>query len=99
MEPEGSLPCSQEPTVGTYTEQDESGPHLPNLFSHLHVGLLNGLFPSGYLIKTHFSSLLCMLHALPISSLIWSHQRFFKFLRFLDSFESLMSVLSFSLVA
>jgi len=32
MEPEGSLPCSQEPTTGPYHEPDASNPHLPNLF-------------------------------------------------------------------
>jgi hypothetical protein len=32
MEPEGSLPYSQESTISPYTETDESTPHLPNLF-------------------------------------------------------------------
>jgi hypothetical protein len=27
MEPEGSLPCSQEPTTESYPEPDESNPH------------------------------------------------------------------------
>jgi hypothetical protein len=30
--PEGSLPCSQWPTTGPYTEPDESNPHIPTLF-------------------------------------------------------------------
>jgi hypothetical protein len=32
MEPEGSLPCSQEPATDPYPESDESNPHPPNLF-------------------------------------------------------------------
>jgi hypothetical protein len=32
MEPEGSLPWSQEPATGPYTEPDESIPHLPTIF-------------------------------------------------------------------
>jgi len=33
MEPEISLPCSQQPTIGPYREPDESSPHLPILFT------------------------------------------------------------------
>jgi hypothetical protein len=32
MEPEGSLPYSQDPATGRYPEPDESSPHLPTLF-------------------------------------------------------------------
>jgi hypothetical protein len=32
MEPECSLPYSQEPATGPYPEPDESIPHLPTLF-------------------------------------------------------------------
>jgi len=28
----GSLPCSQNPTTGTYSEPDESSPYLHTLF-------------------------------------------------------------------
>jgi hypothetical protein len=32
MEPEGSLPCSQKPTIGPHPEPDESSPHPHVLF-------------------------------------------------------------------
>jgi hypothetical protein len=32
MEPEGPSPCSQQPATGSYTETDDSSPHLPTLF-------------------------------------------------------------------
>jgi hypothetical protein len=49
MEPEGSLSRSQEPVTGPYTEPDESTFHpiylrsIPILYSHLRLGLPNGL--------------------------------------------------------
>jgi hypothetical protein len=54
MEPEGSLSCSQEPSIGPYPEPNQWSPHQPILrsililSSHLRLGLLNGLFPSGF---------------------------------------------------
>jgi hypothetical protein len=32
MEPEGSLPCSQQLTSGPYPKSDESSPQLPTQF-------------------------------------------------------------------
>jgi hypothetical protein len=32
MEPEGPLPCSQEPTTGPYAESDESSPQGHTIF-------------------------------------------------------------------
>jgi hypothetical protein len=32
MEPESSLPCSQQPAASPYPKPDESSPHLPTLF-------------------------------------------------------------------
>jgi hypothetical protein len=57
MEPEGSLPCSQETSTGPYPEPDQSNSYHPMLFqrpililsTHLRLGLPSGLFPSGIL--------------------------------------------------
>jgi hypothetical protein len=60
MEPEGSLPCSQEPSTGPYpwARSIQSIPPHPvplkfNLIlsSHLHLGLPSGLFPSDFPTK------------------------------------------------
>jgi hypothetical protein len=56
MEPEGSLPCSQEPSTGSYPEPNQSSPYHPNLSililsTHLRLGLPSGLFPSGFPIN------------------------------------------------
>jgi hypothetical protein len=55
MDPEGSLPSSQEPSTGPYPEPDRSSPQHPILSllrsisilsTHLCLGLPSGLFPS-----------------------------------------------------
>jgi hypothetical protein len=52
MEPEGSLPYSQDPSTGPHPEPDQSSPYHPILRSililsiHLRLGLPSGLFPS-----------------------------------------------------
>jgi hypothetical protein len=58
MEPEGSLPCSQEPSTGPYPEPDQSNPSQPIslrsillLSRYLRLGLPSGLFPSGFPIN------------------------------------------------
>jgi hypothetical protein len=51
MEPEGSLPCPQEPSTGPYPEPDQSNPSHPLSLrsilissTHLRLGLPSGLF-------------------------------------------------------
>jgi hypothetical protein len=39
MEPEGSLPCSQDPSTGPYPEPDRSSPYHPNL-SKIHFKII-----------------------------------------------------------
>jgi hypothetical protein len=72
MQPEGSLPCSQNPTTDPYPEPDASSPHLHVLHSlwsslmlssHLRLVLLCGLFPSGILTKILYEFLTCHMHA------------------------------------
>jgi len=61
LEPEGSSPYSQVPATCPYPEPTPSNPpqSLPTswrsiliLFSHLRLGLRNGLFPSGFPTRT-----------------------------------------------
>jgi hypothetical protein len=76
MEPEGSLPCSQEPSTGPYPEPDRSSSYHPilskmyfDIVPHLRLGLPSGLFPSGFPTNILYTFLFSpsVLHALPIS--------------------------------
>jgi hypothetical protein len=57
MEPEGSLPCSQEPSTGPYPEPDWSSLYhliltpILILSTYLRLGLPSGVFPCGCLTK------------------------------------------------
>jgi hypothetical protein len=39
MEPEGSLPCSQEPSIGPYPDPDKSSPSYP-ILSKIHFDII-----------------------------------------------------------
>jgi hypothetical protein len=68
MEPEGSSQYTQEPATCPYPEPDQSSlrppPHPTSrrsilvLSSHLRLGLLSGLFPSGFSTKTLYAPLI-----------------------------------------
>jgi hypothetical protein len=40
VEPEGSVPYSQQSATGPYPELDESSPYLPILFSKIHFNII-----------------------------------------------------------
>jgi hypothetical protein len=70
MEPEGSLPCSQELSTGPYPESDRSSPNHPilskihfNIATHLRLGLPSGLFPSGFPTNILYAFLLSPIRA------------------------------------
>jgi hypothetical protein len=72
MEPEGSLPCSLQPTNDLYTEPDESTPHSPIPYllrsfitssSHECVSIPKGLFPSGFPTENLYKILSVLVHA------------------------------------
>jgi len=58
MDPEGSLPCSQEPGADSYSEPDKSSQYIPTLRSililsaQLRLGLPSGLFLSSFPTKS-----------------------------------------------
>jgi len=71
MEPEGSLPHSQELANCPYPKPEQSSPHpLPifwrsilKLASHQRLGIPSGFFPSGLAIKTLYAPLLSPIRA------------------------------------
>jgi hypothetical protein len=77
MEPEGSLPRSQEPATCSCPQQDKSSPFLPHptsvtfiliLSSRPRLRLQSGLFPSDFSTKTLYATLIY-----PISATFPSH--------------------------
>jgi fumarate reductase subunit D len=70
MEPEGSLPYSQEPSTGPCPEQNQSMPSHPIslkliliLPTHRPLGLPNGLFPSDFLSDILYTFLFSTIRA------------------------------------
>jgi hypothetical protein len=64
MEPEGSLPYSQQLSAGPYPEPDQTSPYHPilykihfNIIFHLDPGLPSCLFPSGFPTKIEYAFL------------------------------------------
>jgi hypothetical protein len=65
MQPEGSLPCSQEPSTGPYPEPDRSSTYHPSfsskiiliLSTYLSLSLPSSVFPSGFLSNVLYTFL------------------------------------------
>jgi hypothetical protein len=78
MEPEGSVPCSQEPATGPYLESDESTPRPHKLFFRVHFKIIPPPMYAylvisslqDFLLKfcTHLSYIACVLYVPPIFS-------------------------------
>jgi hypothetical protein len=49
MEPEGLLPCSQEPSIGPYPEPDRSVHTVPNYLSNIHFNMRRYFPPKRWL--------------------------------------------------
>jgi hypothetical protein len=70
MEPESSLPCSQEPSTGPYPEPGRFSPYHPilslflTLSTHLRLSLPNCLFPSSFLTKILYAFLFSPIRAI-----------------------------------
>jgi hypothetical protein len=61
MEPEVSLPCSQEPSTGPYSEPDQSNPYHPILseihFNIVHPNCLKHMQFSGLYLQRNYKAL------------------------------------------
>jgi hypothetical protein len=70
MEPEGSIPCSQEPYTGPYPEPHQYNPHYPilsqihfNIVHYLSLGIPSGLYQSGFPINILYAFLFSSIRA------------------------------------
>jgi len=65
----GSVLCSQKSATGTYSDPDESSPHLHILYKirfhiiHLRLGLPSGLFPSSFPTKIMYALFISLIRA------------------------------------
>jgi hypothetical protein len=70
MEPEGSLPCSQEPTSISYPEPDESSPHPPHSISVILTLKLLPSTPTDFNTKIRYEFLIYIMRATCYANLI-----------------------------